>query len=309
VNEDELHRRWVAIVETGLDPKMAPKVRLRRIPIPGRTAAIVVLRVPRSYTTPHMIRETGRFHARHGPENRILDTAEIRSAFGFSERWAERARRFRDERVARLLGGDTPIPLRHPTSVVIHLVPISILAETAHVDLHAIKAKQPHPVYWGSCSSKRFNIDGLLLLGDEHEGAARSYTQFFRDGSIEVLRFAAANDGKLVDLDGLEGVVADALQIYSPVLVDSGASFPCAIMVSLVNAKGLKLPPDEWKEPRGQPVTRDVVLLPDVVLEEPSFRGVSLRQVLDALWQAFGMERSPHFGPNDEWWKASSGRR
>jgi len=54
-----------------------------------------------------MVKETGRFVVRHGPENRTLDTAEIRAAFALSETWAQHVKRFRDERVARVLGEDS----------------------------------------------------------------------------------------------------------------------------------------------------------------------------------------------------------
>jgi hypothetical protein len=147
-NADALHRRWVGIVESGLDPKMAPKVYVKSIAIPNSTKAVVILRVPRSYAAPHMVKDTGRFVVRHGPENRPLDTAEIRSAFALSKTWAAHVKRFRDARVGRVIADDTPAKLDARALMIVHAVPLVAASRGFAIDLAALKERRPQPIYW-----------------------------------------------------------------------------------------------------------------------------------------------------------------
>jgi hypothetical protein len=300
-NADALHRRWVGIVESGLDPKMAPKVRVRAVPIPNTTKAVVILRVPRSYTAPHMVKDTGRFIVRHGPENRPLDTAEIRSAFALSESWAEHVRRFRDERIARIAGDDTPTKVRDATRLLVHLVPLAAARRGFAIDLQVLTSRKPQPVYWANSYSPTFNVDGLLIVGDEHNGQSHTYSQFFRDGAVEVVLTTVA-DEQHVYPTRIEPHVIKTLNVYAPILVGAGAEYPFTVLVTLLGMKGLICPSDQWGEGPKVPLPRDVVLLPDAVVEgADADLPAILRPTFDALWQCLGHERSQNYDASGTW--------
>lgn len=300
-NFDALQRRWMGFVESGLDPRMAPKIRLKTVELPGSTALVLVLRVPRSYVAPHMVRETGRFHIRHGPENRTLDTAEIRAAFGVSEKWAERMRRFRDERLGRFLGGDLPITkLLEGPYVVIHGVPKSCLDTGAAVDLHAIKAVNPDVRYQDKAFEVRFNVDGLLFEAGRYIDRW-GYLQILRDGSFE---FAATirspNRRELLNLQNVERHIEHCAASIASCIAENGAAYPYGILVSLVGIDGMQaVPLQAYQDPHAS-VQRDLICLPDVVLEDAdSDTTETLRPLADALSQSFGFERSATWGKSE----------
>jgi hypothetical protein len=300
-NADALHRRWVGIIESGLDPKMAPKVRVRTIPIPNSTRAVVILRVPRSYAAPHMVKDTGRFVVRHGPENRPLDTAEIRSAFALSESWANHVKRFRDERVARISGDDTPMKVRKTTRLVIHLVPLAAARRGFAIDLLAVKARNPQPISWAQTYDPTFNVDGFLIVGDKHDGQSHTYTQFFRDGSVEVLITTIADD-EYVYPTRIEPHVIKTASLYLPLLVAAGAEYPFAVTVTLLGMKSLISRPDQWGEGPKVPLPRDEVFLPDAVVEgTDADLPAGLRAMFDAMWQCLGHERSQNYDLSGAW--------
>lgn len=143
-NVDALERRWVQIIEAGLDPRLSPKVRLQVVD--NGATKLLLLRVPRSIAAPHMLKEHGRFYARRGAQNLTLNTGELRAAFELSEAWAERVRRFRDGRIARIVADDTPILLDAQDRFVFHLVPLASQAERTVLDLATQKRVEPPAV-------------------------------------------------------------------------------------------------------------------------------------------------------------------
>lgn len=73
---------------------------------------VVVIHIPRSWNAPHMIAKGSvKFYSRTSAGKQPLDVTEIRHAFSMSESVGERIRAFRDERISRILAGETPVPL------------------------------------------------------------------------------------------------------------------------------------------------------------------------------------------------------
>jgi hypothetical protein len=46
---------------------------------------------------------------------------------------------------------------------------------------------------------------------------------------------------------------------------------------------------------------RDVLIIPEVMLEKPDCKPVDIRPMLDAVWNATGMIASPNFDAAGEW--------
>lgn len=290
-NLDALQRRWLGIVESGLDPRMAPKIRMSVVELPGTGVSILVLRVPRSYPAPHMVTESGRFHVRHGPENRTLNTAEIRDAFGVSERWAERIRRFRDERLGRFLGGEQAISTPFGPHLIVHGVPMSSMGAGTRVDLQSIKSIPPKVYHQHGPFDVRFNVDGLLLAAGNGQFVI-GYLQLFRDGCFEFVATIKLATPNFVYLQKVEPHIEHCATKTTGCLVENGASYPFAILPSLVGVKGLQAAPLRGFDDPFAPLDRDTLLLPDVVLHESVGDSETLRPIMDALWQCFGFEKS-----------------
>ena len=72
---------------------------------------VLVLRIPRSWTAPHMVRHGGvtRFCGRNSGGKYDLDVHQVRAAFLASEGIADRLKNFRLERVNRLISGTVPV--------------------------------------------------------------------------------------------------------------------------------------------------------------------------------------------------------
>jgi hypothetical protein len=128
---------------------------------------VLVLRIPKSFLAPHMVK-TGesRFYSRTSNGRYSLDVTEIRSAFALSESLPEKIRRFRDERLARIVAEETPTPLPPFPKTVLHLLPVSALDPTTRIDVSPVESRysnvQPLATYlksWGA----RYNLDGILV--------------------------------------------------------------------------------------------------------------------------------------------------
>jgi hypothetical protein len=302
VNFDEETRRLASITESGLDAAIVPKVQFREVPCSSGT--VIVMRVPKSWTAPHMVRETWRFYLRQGAQNIPMDTGTLRSAFTEAAGLPERIRRFRVERVSRIASDEAAIAMQGPERLVIHLVPLSSAAGDSPVDLFAIKAHNPAPLDNYAGWSTRFNLDGLLLSSGEPNLPCHTYTLYMRNGSVEVVVHVGSElkgQGGIW-LFELEQYIFQGVTRYAQAIVAAGASFPIIVLASVVGVAGKLaiMRRGQMSEPRS--IDRDSLLLPEVALTD----GLEdlprvLRPLFDSLWQACGYERSQSYGQDGIW--------
>jgi Schlafen, AlbA_2 len=302
VNPDRLERQLLDI----LDAHLQPRVQGLTIRIGAFTNGhVVAIGVPRSWGGPHMVKN-GTFWVRQGPRKRQYDVTELRSAFAGAGELGARIRGFRDERLGRIISGDTPVPTRETTFVVLHMVPFASIeggfaADLAWAENHASQlcpdSSQAHN--W----RPRFNIDGFVnaLLSGKDE--ALEYVQVLRSGAMEYVDAyalsAATTDGCFLETRTLR-----AIRTLTRALVNQQVPGPFAVLVTLHGVKGRALTdgsnshPAPWADPRT--FDRDIVVLPDVVLREEDLENLnqSLKPVFDALWQAAGWPRSRGYGPD-----------
>ncbi|HXU29663.1 MAG TPA: ATP-binding protein [Thermoanaerobaculia bacterium] len=90
-------------IRDGLEPPL--RVEIREVPGFDK-GPILVVRVPQSWNSPHMIKSTPSFYVRNNNGNNPLGVQEIREVFLRSETIEKRMREFRDERLGRILSGD-----------------------------------------------------------------------------------------------------------------------------------------------------------------------------------------------------------
>ncbi|CAN96793.1 hypothetical protein predicted by Glimmer/Critica [Sorangium cellulosum So ce56] len=300
-NEDEVIRRLEGIVRTNIDPKI-PTLQWKAIPGFPR-GPILVLYIPRSWSAPHMLTAgESRFPSRNDRNKVWLDVREIRSAFLLSAEMPTLIRRFRDERLGRIMADETPVMLDGRTRVVLHVIPFSSMSMDATMDLKPWEKNLPYPMGGGGVSNFRYNFDGFLTWKSISDKLQYSYLQVFRSGALEtvsVIYTGRVQDGQFEFYpnqveEKITGVLPDYISRYQRL----GIEAPIVILVSLLNVKGATFKnQNEWF--RGhRPIDREVLLLPDVILQEypddvkSTLRGI-LRPTFDALWQACGVAESP----------------
>lgn len=312
--------RLDAILRTGLDPRL-PSARFKEIP-GFKNGSVLLLRVEQSWASPHMVvfKNVTRFYSRNSAGKYPLDVREIRAAFALSESIPERIRRFRDERLARVVAGETPADIPSRAKFVMHVLPVAAVEAGTLVEVNREKLgwlSAPRLSLVGAARDEqhRYNLDGSLvydrvILAQGEKPVCRSYAQLFRNGAIEAV--AALDDPGGIDgylSQNLESLLVQAFRQYLAQMQLLGVQPPVFVMSSLVGVKGFSLwvHTDSYPEAvRGAgtnvPFDRDVMLLPDLVVEDLSTPAEDiLRPAFDALWQAGGWERCHRYDKDGKW--------
>jgi predicted HTH transcriptional regulator len=108
---DALRRQMADILATFIEPRIL-SFELYAVDMENGQK-VLILEIPRSWAAPHAVRHNDslRFYTRSGGCKRLLEVAELRSAFLLSDSLTQRIRSFHVERLARIQAGETPVPL------------------------------------------------------------------------------------------------------------------------------------------------------------------------------------------------------
>lgn len=127
LNADAERLRLEAIIRDGVAPRMLPVGfhEIRRDP----DHPCLLLRVPRGSAGLHMVtyKNLSRFYGRNSAGKYQLDVHEIRAGFLAAETAFERLRRFRAERLARVLALEVPVPIADGPKLILHALPVNVL--------------------------------------------------------------------------------------------------------------------------------------------------------------------------------------
>jgi hypothetical protein len=306
-NVDAEILRLENILREGLDPR-APGVQIRHVDgfTPG---PIILVRIPKSWASPHMVvyKGSSRFYSRTSRGKYELDVREIRASFASSEALPEKIRRFRDDRLAKIVAGETPVPLENGPRTVLHVLPLAAFDPATRLDLSVIKepALRLQPIS-ASGWSHRFNLDGLLWFTEWREATpGPNYTQLFRNGMIEAVVIGLLREWegkKLIGGVAFEQELIIALNRYLPALKSFGLMPPIIVMLTVIGAKGYSMYAGSQYWVGGGVIDRDMLILPEVVVEDFATNATSiLKSVFDTLWQACGWEKSLNYNKDGNW--------
>jgi hypothetical protein len=303
VNADAEVRRLDNMVRDGIRPRV-PGVQIRVVE-GFRDGPVLVMRTPRSFAAPRMVtfQDHSRFYSRNSGGKYPLDVGEIRTAFAYSETLPERVRRFRQERLGRIVAGETPTGAKDSPKVVLHLLPLRSLDPGSQFDLAAVAAhpERLSPMY-SSGWDRRYNFDGFLCH-NTRDNVCHSYVQVFRSGAVEAVdaRILVNRDGgRLFPAPAVARQLMQAVQSYLDALNAVEADPPVFVMVSLLHVNGYYI--TGAHEETQEAFDRDALLLPDVLVEElPVDPAWLLRPVFDAIWQASGWSRCHHYDEGGNW--------
>jgi hypothetical protein len=306
---DAAIRQIEQTVQSGVDPRI-PGFKSHEVSMPD-TGPVIVVRVPRSWRGPHLVRinDTFRMYGRNSKGKYIFDATEIRSAFSLADELPQRVRRWRDDRLAAIIGGASPVPLIPGAKLIVHLVPLESLTSGSQVSVESMKAFGQHfPPLCDSGGRSRINIDGLVKSAgwDANAGGAEAYCQVFRSGRVEAVSGTIVQGGSHRGAIGSQWIVDEVVECveqYRIGLLGCGVSPPYLILSALSGAQGAILAVGQRLGAFDQhPVDRDLVVLPEVLLEtHDSEMRSALRPIFDGLWNACGWERCFDYAPGGEW--------
>lgn len=296
--------RLDAMVQDGIEERI-PGVRAHAISV-SDTHSVVALKVPRSWAGPHMVvfKGTSRFFGRNSRGKYQLDLPEIRRAFEEGRTIREGLQRFRVERIASIVAGETPVPLYDGPKMILHFAPLSALAAGPRIDIagldpYELRLTAPRS---DAYHDAKYNFDGLAVsppAGDQ--GVTPAYAQLFRNGIVEgvsaTLMYEEAGQRNLYSLV-VEPVVIESVGEYARIAGQIGLEPPYAVILSLTGVEGYRVIPDtsrHWNSLRN-PFDRDILLLPEIVVESGEFNpSTVLRPIFDVLWQSAGWPRSMNY--------------
>lgn len=316
INADKEILRLESMIREGIKPRIA-SVHLQPLD-DFADGPVIIIRIQKSYAAPHMVtfQDHSRFYSRNSAGKYSLDVGEIRSAFALSESLPEKVRRFRDERLARIVADETPVVLFPSPRIVLHLLPISALEPIVQFDLARFEHKRDDlmPLSGGG-SSFRYNLDGVVSYSPPFQGAgSHGYVQLFRNGRVEsvesyMLSVAMNNlmpDEKLIPHEQLESSLIHNVKGYLSAQHTLGLEPPIVLMLSLMGVKDYYLAFGRFGDTR-QPIDRDALLLPDILVEDFATKPDRLlRPVFDAIWQAAGWPKCQNYDATDKWERRSS---
>ncbi|MCH7472225.1 ATP-binding protein [bacterium] len=304
VSADELKLRLENMIRDCIEPRI--RLDIREIPV--NSGFILILRVPPSFEAPHMIKGSYRFYSRNSAGKYPLDVIEIRRAFLASDSYQEQIRRWRNDRLSRIVAQETPVDLAKSDVLVIHLVSIPFMLNAHSIDIAANRKlihNKFHPPR-SSSYANRFNLDGILTHSSDRV-KCYSYCQLFRTGQVEGvcsgIKFKQENrDQECLGARMVEETTVLAIRNYVAGYRELGLPGPALLFLSLLDIKGclLVVGPELW----GGESTADRpnIHLPEIIIDDLNCDiPAKLRPAFDTLWNAFGYERSLNYDEDGNW--------
>jgi hypothetical protein len=304
------------IARSGLQPRVFG-FAVRAVPIEAG-GFVLVLRIPRSYNQPHRIVRQGsgnhRFWARSSAGKYEPNVDELRSLFTRAPQLADCIRGFRFDRIAKILGGEAPIPLLGSRPLILHVAPLSAFEGERSFRLDISQAPQQlftsFPPIGGQVGDFRINVDGCLVLSNRTADGRtdRAYVQAFHNGVVEAVDSTFVGEGTAQNPYRLtsirtESAIVRASHGYLQSLQARDAPAPYVLLVSLVGVRGIPysfaMGAGVLFEDEAGVLDRDQFHFSDLVLDDvpldPYEYAKLLRPLLDQIANAAGRARTPSF--------------
>ena len=299
---DEVIRRLDDMIRQGIASRFQYQIREVSGWSDDGKEFIILIRIPKSFSSPHMVifKDTSRFFSRSSAGKHQLDVQEIRSAFLATESQTERIKRFREDRISKILADETPVILSSPDRLVFHIIPIQTFLNRDRIDIinNSNAINNFDPLYRGDWS--RYNIDGYLSWTSHQKNEpAISYCQLFYDASLEAIYSGLlirntdnqGNERNIIDME-YEELLIKAFKKYSKGYNQLSIQGPFVISLSILGCKGGQFLLNNYFQ-RDEPnaIDRDVILIPEIILENLLNTQTSLKPLFDSIWNACGYAR------------------
>lgn len=292
---DKFKLHYENLLRTGVDPAIRG-VDFHSVAVNG-DKCIVIIDVPKSISRPHAvtIKQHFKFYSRNSSGVHQLEVDDLRRAFLASETTATRIRNFRNDRIANISEGETPVLMMQGPVLILQLIPSDAFEAGKKYQLKKQVCVDVKTFADGDYG--RFNFDGYVIseIGDTSHGAG-TYTQIYHNGIIEATdkyMLSYSGDEKHIKPYALENRIIEVTQHYLDFLQSIGVSSPIWLSLSLLGIK------DYWfyfnwaSSRRRSTSDRNEIIIPEVQIEDYAMpTDIALKPVFDYLWNAFGHERS-----------------
>jgi hypothetical protein len=282
----------------------------------------LILRIPKTWAGAHMLtyNDDYRFYARDMSGRRLMDVPEIRSAFTLADTTIDKVNRFRLDRLAKIVAGETPEPMAGKSFIIVHLVPLCAFDPTFRADIAAVRRlsnKLPPPRSHGWNHAEDF--DGFFTYTPLDKEAA-SYCYAFRNGCIEAVdatlisirRNRDDKEYRAISSVVYERELLQTIPKWLDALKSMSVEPPVVLMLSLLGVKDYWMYVDlEFGWDGARAINRDQLLLPGAMIEtldlETTGRTTSnnvfdtMRPMFDQIWNACGYVRSLNFDQDGNW--------
>jgi hypothetical protein len=306
-----------ALVLTHIKPRMV--VRYYAVPVQADKSPdykVYVLHIPKSWTGPHQVtfRDHNKFWARSdGAMHKYeLDVGQLRAAFLLSETLTDRIRRFREDRISKIIASETPARLYEDHKVILHLIPLSSFNPAKRYDLALLADDHDNlqPFSGHVAGPPRYNLDGLVSnTRPDESGLSEAYIQIFRKGIIEsvdsrsFIGYIPSQEGRgqtrFLWINQFEACCIDAIKRYLHIYDKLHVEMPVYLFVTISGVSGVKLLDAAiplYISEENTPIDRDVVIVPEVCIENFDKQPHKiLKDVFDSLWNACGRQKSLNY--------------
>jgi len=303
INPDEEILRLENMIRDCIEPRM--NVSSVAIQL-SNSGTVIIIRIRRSWALPHVVKfqKHWRFYSRNSRGKYPLDVQELRVAFAFSDTIAERLKNFRSERLAKIVSGETPIPLNDNPKIVLHIIPFGSFDPSIRFDVSSLAENQILPLYpiHASQWSVRHNFDGFLTYVPISEnGTSPSYLQIFHNGAIEAVDALIIRNAAIPQ--AYEKVLINSVRRFLEVQKNLGVEPPIIIMLTLLGVSGATI---ELYDPFGvkkpPKIDRDGLFIQEVMIESFDCKPSEvMKPIFDAIWNAAGWPRSLNYNKKGEW--------
>lgn len=302
--------RFNNILNSGLDPR----IRYSGKPVVCEDRTLLLLRVDKSWNGPHRVvfKGSDKFFGRTATGKYPLDVQQLRRAFLDNGTVSERMRAFRAERLASIIAGATSVTMPGTSRFVLHLLPFEAFFSEYQYDVSQTLPTNDFRPLGGNGWSNRLTFEGQMAFAPAKEpNSSGSYVQVYRNGILEMVD-SLLLDHTLPDTGqryipgiGFERFMVDGIERGVQLLTRLGVSAPIAIAVTLTNVREMVIGVDNYMFfSQLHPVLNDHLFLPEAVLPEfASSVDALIRPLADMVWNACGINRSPHFDEDGKWTK------
>ncbi len=306
---DEVQRRLGQVLTSGIEPRLQG-LRLHQVACDA--GFCTVIRVPASFDGPHRYLFNGhsRFVMRNGTHTTELTYQQLRGAFDRTASLADQAMSFIRQRTKAISAGNTWRPIEVGPVCVVHVVPIASIAKRVTVDITGIYHDFIWLMFddWGG-ASRALNLDGVIAYPSTQSEEERifAYTQAFRNGAVEAVRFGGLlhDDRRIIPALEVTQFYRSAVLKILGALRRRGISGPAILQTALLKSDGYELQTANSYSRRHRPFAdRTDLILPDIwidSLESEMDVDLLVRPLMDILWQSFNIERCAAYAKDGRW--------
>ena len=293
------------VLRTNIEPRV---VGLKISPIDVGTGSILVLEVPQSSITPHMMdfKKTRRFYKRNSNGVHEMSVEEMRAAFSMQSNLENRVLEFIKKRFVAFYDHKENVPLPRDKGVMfVHIAPLGTLGANIKTRFEAPENHfqsfapigKPRNICW------RHNLDGIVFFRSGQ--TCRGYTQLFRNGFLEATKadiFREGDGNRYIARDIGKQIIQEVPRLISSLDI-FGFDGPFSVSVAL-ECVGNTYLRERWMDneelyafPRSRLDLGDFI----VGTSSPEATKNASADLIHVLWNAFGYERCIHLA-NDNLW-------